>query len=238
MSRRIWFGLVATLFLAASASAALNPEVLRGSAVVKVGGTTRVYLYVESDSNVAAPRESVREEVGANRTVAARPGRVDRFFVLAGHDPIDALTVLDLNAATVVVTPQRVIATSAADRKAVVLALDGVPADEQFPEGWKVLRFSGFGITQRWGDLSSLNMEKAHRLLLRSDCEEIDPYCVENLDPNGGGSNGTSCTAGGTGATACSCSAGGNSCQVSCGVGYHACCDCGFFGATCACYRN
>jgi hypothetical protein len=230
------------LFSAVTAAAALNPAFIRGSAVLKVGGTSRLYLYVESDDAVrTALRQAIREESGGViGAPSVQPRGVDHAFVLACDEPIGGPAVVDLSDAVISVSPGRVVATSASDRTVVVLALSDSPdpANEHFPAGYNVLRFHGFGLTHKVGALGT-PLQKARKFVARDLCDGvIDPYCVENLDPGGGGGSGSSCGSGGSGASQCGCSAGGDSCSVSCVSGYYACCNCGLFGSTCTCVRQ
>jgi hypothetical protein len=90
------------------------------------------------------------------------------------------------------------------------------------PPGFAYMIFHGYGLNHQMGAVVN-----ARKLVFGAphvlDCDECGPL---SPDPGGGGgSGGSSCNSGGSGSTSCSITSNGNSCSVSCGSGYYACCN-------------
>lgn len=164
-----------------------------------------------------------------------RDGLVDQWFTLETSGSM--VPVSDhATSAQVVHTSGYLRVTLPTQRVVYDFVVAGQDRALDVPAGFTKIRNEGYGLSHN-KSVTTIRIPKIRRDSVTAfNCEGCEIIYPDLGDYGGGGQ--TVCAAGGRGATACSSATGNQSCSITCGSGYYACCNSNSYSATCKCYRN
>lgn len=157
-------------------------------------------------------------------------GVVDQWFILQTEEPVLTPVMAHLERALVVFTRRALRVSTSEERYELVLDAPAAPPAAM------TTRIAGIGLAHNRGGKGPKVKDQLDRKgRVVSTCE----WCLQqDPGPGGGTAGGAACKSGGPGSTSCSASHGVDSCSVTCGSGYYACCNALPGAAYCRCVKG
>jgi hypothetical protein len=214
---------------------------IKGEVAVEAVGVSGVAIYVDTngdasfDERFLLQSEEERQQAADDAVPDDGEGRRLRQLPLRDALPLPlhfAAASVEFDAGSV-----RVIT----EERAIELFVDGARLAPWNPQGIRVWRQGGYGLSHTVGE-TGIAISRPGRLrdITADFCDAssaCDPTGADSGGSSSGGGGGTLCDAGGPGSTNCSVTQNGSSCSATCALGYYACC----MYATppkCRCLRN
>lgn len=164
-----------------------------------------------------------------------RDGLVDQWFTLETAGSMVPVSE-HMTSAQIVHTAGYLRVTAPGQRVIYDFVVAGQDRALEVPGGFTKIRSEGYGLSHNMSPTNIRIPKTRGDSVTAFNCEGCEIFYPDFGDS--GGSGQTACASGGRGATACSSATGTQSCSITCGSGYYACCNSNSYSATCKCYRN